>query len=47
MNRKYIPIQVMSVIAIPVFFEIYQIYKVGICDEKKIQISDNKIAIYQ
>lgn len=27
--------------------ETYQIYKVGIYDEKKIQISDNKIAIYQ
>ena len=25
----------------------YQIYKGSICDEKKIQESDNKIAIYQ
>lgn len=37
----------MSVIAILVPFEIYQIYKGSICDEKKIQESDNKIAIYQ
>lgn len=28
-------------------FEIFQIYKVGVCAEKKIQESDNKIAIYQ
>lgn len=26
---------------------IYQIYKVGICTEKKIQASDNKYALYQ
>lgn len=29
------------------FEQIYQIYNVHICDENKMQINDNKVAIYQ
>lgn len=38
-------IQVMSVIVIPVPFEIYQIYRIDLQKENKSQTSENKYAI--